>query len=56
MAELDRYAALQRTMAQAREAFEQEKDALQLERQAALDAMARDFQNQLAVSLPSWLT
>ena len=49
MAELDRYAALQRAMAQAREAFDQEKEQLQQERQAALDAQARDFQQQLAV-------
>ena len=52
VAELDRYAALQRTMAQAKEAFQQEKEQMAQERQAALDAAARDFQGQLQVR--SW--
>ena len=51
VAELDRYADLQRAMAAAKDAFDAERASLLAEKQGALDAQARDYHGQLAVSL-----
>ena len=50
VAELDRYADLQRAMAAAKDSFDAGRANLLAEKQGALDAQARDYDGQLAVS------
>ena len=53
VAELDRYADLQRAMATAKDDFDGERCNLLTEKQAALDGQAADYNGQLSVSWPS---
>ena len=51
VAELDRYADLQRAMAAAKDAADADRSNLLAGKQAALEAQAGDYDGQLAVSL-----